>query len=198
LLNTLGEEIRDWWQALIGCIPGRTGRLVRRLYYRNVLSACGPVLSIGENVEIGCPAHISLGNETYLVRGSVLRACGNATLQIGDRFALNGNARVIADFGSIEIGTGVMVGPNVVIRASNHQTGETDVPIWGQGQTGGHVVIGDDVWIGANVVIVSGARIGAHCVIAAGAVVTGEIPDHSVAGGIPARVIQDRLKPSSA
>ncbi|MBL8491155.1 MAG: hypothetical protein JNM82_10285 [Rhodocyclaceae bacterium] len=132
-----------------------------------------------------------LGNEIYLVDGAVLRAC-SGELRIGDRVTMNGNARVIADFGSIVLGSGIMIGPNVVLRSSNHGTARNDLPIWDQGQTGGRIVVGDDVWIGANVVVVAGVSIGSHVVVAAGAVVTRDVPDYAVVGGVPARVIADR------
>ena len=189
------EELKDWCDAVLGGIPGRTGRLLRRWYYRPRLAASGSTLSIGEQVELACPHCISMGNEVYLVRGAVLRACGGARLKIGDRFTANGNARIIADFGDIEIGSGVMVGPNVVIRASDHDTTRHDTPIWDQGHRRGRIVIGDDVWIGANVVIVAGVSVGSHVVIAAGAVVVDDIPDYAIAAGVPARVIRDRREP---
>jgi acetyltransferase-like isoleucine patch superfamily enzyme len=52
------------------------------------------------------------------------------------------------------------------------------------------IEIGDDSWIGANAVITAGSKIGKHCVIGAGAVVTGIIPDYSIAVGNPARIIK--------
>ena len=53
------------------------------------------------------------------------------------------------------------------------------------------VSIGNDVWIGGNVTILPGVNIGNNVVIAAGAVVTKDIPDNCVAGGVPARVIKE-------
>lgn len=197
-MTKLLEEIRDWWVALLGCLPGRIGRLLRRIHYRAVLAGSGPVLSIGEHVEIGCPANITLGNEITLVPGAVLRACGGGSLRMGNRIALNGNARIIADFGSIEMGSSILIGPNVVIRSSNHQTVRQGVPIWEQGQTGGRIVVGDDVWIGANAVIVADVTVGSHAVIAAGAVVTRDVPEYAVVAGVPARVIGDRRKKADA
>lgn len=191
-MKLLAEELREWWVSVLGCVPGRVGRLLRRIYYRAVLAGSGPILSIGEHVEIACPGQVTLGNQVYLVPGAVLRACGGADLKIGDRVTVNGNARIIADFGSIAIGNGIMIGPNVVMRSSNHGTARHDIPIWEQGQTGGRIVVGDDVWIGANAVIVAGVTIGSHVVIAAGAVVTRDIPDYAIAAGVPARVIADR------
>ena len=193
MLTLILDELRDWATALLAAIPGRIGRLLRRLVYHAAFARSGLVISIGEQVEIACPRNISLGSEIYLVRGSALRACVAARITIGDRFAANSNARIIADNGGeIVIGNGVMVGPNVVIRASNHEAGRVEVPIWEQGQTGGRIAIGDDVWIGANAVIVTNVTIGSHVIVAAGAVVTHDVPDFAIVAGVPARVIADR------
>ena len=53
------------------------------------------------------------------------------------------------------------------------------------------VTIGNDVWIGGNVTILPGVNIGDKAVIAAGAVVTKDVPDNTVAGGVPAKVIKE-------
>ena len=53
--------------------------------------------------------------------------------------------------------------------------------------------IGDDVWIGANSVIVSGVRINKGAVVAAGAVVTEDVPENTVVGGVPAKVIRKKM-----
>ena len=50
--------------------------------------------------------------------------------------------------------------------------------------------IGDGSWIGTGSVVLPGATIGKHCTIGANSVVTGDIPDYSVAVGAPARVIK--------
>jgi acetyltransferase-like isoleucine patch superfamily enzyme len=51
-------------------------------------------------------------------------------------------------------------------------------------------VIEDDVWIGANAVILPGVTIGKHVVVAAGAVVTQDVPDNTIVGGVPAKEIK--------
>ena len=56
--------------------------------------------------------------------------------------------------------------------------------------------IGDDTWIGANVVVLPNVSIGKCCVIGAGAVVTHDIPDYSVAVGVPAKVVK-KIDPNS-
>ena len=53
------------------------------------------------------------------------------------------------------------------------------------------MTIGNDVWIGGNVTILPGIRIGNNVVVAAGAVVTKDVPDNVVVGGVPARIIKE-------
>jgi acetyltransferase-like isoleucine patch superfamily enzyme len=52
--------------------------------------------------------------------------------------------------------------------------------------------VGRDVWIGAHACVTDGVNIGDHAVVGAGAVVTGDVPDHAIVGGVPARIIGDR------
>jgi len=56
----------------------------------------------------------------------------------------------------------------------------------------GDAMVGHDAWFGYQAMVMPGARIGHGAVIAAGSVVTGEIPDHGIAGGNPARLIRRR------
>lgn len=52
-------------------------------------------------------------------------------------------------------------------------------------------MIEDDVWLGAGAVITDGVRVGKGAVVAAGAVVTKDVPAHTVVGGVPARTIKE-------
>jgi acetyltransferase-like isoleucine patch superfamily enzyme len=59
-----------------------------------------------------------------------------------------------------------------------------------QGVSTNPVTIGDDIWIGANAVILPGVTIGDHSVVAAGAVVTKDVPPHTLVAGVPAKIIK--------
>jgi acetyltransferase-like isoleucine patch superfamily enzyme len=95
--------------------------------------------------------------------------------------------------GPVTIGRKVMIAQNVTISGLNHNYADTNLPIADQGVSVGIIEISDDVWIGANCVITKGVRIGKHVVIAASSVVTGDIPDNCVVGGIPAKIIKQYL-----
>jgi galactoside O-acetyltransferase len=192
-VNLFLQELLLWTEAFLAFLPGRFGRFFRMLYFCSRFESSGKKISIGRFVEIDSPENISVGNNIYIVDGSVIRA-RDGRLKIGNNFAMNGNSRIVADCdGKITIGNSVMVGPNVIIRASNHKSENAAVDIWLQGQTGGTIIIGDDVWIAANVVILPEVRIGSHSIIAAGAVVTKDVPEYSVVAGVPARVISRRV-----
>lgn len=85
-----------------------------------------------------------------------------------------------------------MMGPDVSILTHTHNIERTDIPMGQQGMRVSEVVIGNDVWIGMRVVIMPGVRIGNGVVIGAGAVVTKDVPDYAIVGGVPARIIKFR------
>jgi galactoside O-acetyltransferase len=191
----LRRELSTWLEGVLRWMPGAVGARSRRLYYSRRLEACGGLLGVPTGVWRGT-ANISLGDAVSLGIGTQLYAGlaeRDARLHIGDRTALNTNVMINADLGGdISVGTDVLIGPNVVIRATNHRFDRGDIPINQQGHSGGMIVVGDDVWIGANCVILTNVRIGNGAVIAAGAVVTKDVPSDAIAGGVPAKVIGHR------
>lgn len=93
----------------------------------------------------------------------------------------------------VTIGNNVMMGPDCHIFTAFHEYSRTDIPMIQQGYSERKpVVIGDDVWIGIRTVIMPGVTIGNGSIIGAGAVVTKDVPDYAVVGGVPARVLRYR------
>jgi|TARA_R110000796_G_scaffold13818_3_gene44546 acetyltransferase-like isoleucine patch superfamily enzyme len=90
------------------------------------------------------------------------------------------------DLGGITIEDNVMLAPKVSLLSEGH-------PISAKGRqtlTTGKIQIKKNVWIGANATILQGVTIGENSVVAAGAIVSKDVPDNSVVGGIPAKVIK--------
>ena len=78
----------------------------------------------------------------------------------------------------------------ITVTALNHNFEESSKRIDEQGVTTKPVIIGNDIWIGANAVLLPGVTIGDHSVVAAGAVVTKDVPPHSLVAGVPAKIIK--------
>jgi galactoside O-acetyltransferase len=166
------------------------------MYYRKKFKYLGErtVFSPGctirgaENMHLGKDVGIGLNNQ--LMAGGV---SGGEHLEIGDRTKTNSNVIINADIGGqIIIGSDVLIGPNTVIRASNHHFGNTDVPIMAQGHSSGKIEIADDVWIAANATILPNVTIGRGAIIGAGAVVHKDVAAYTIVGGVPAKKIGER------
>ena len=109
---------------------------------------------------------------------------------IGDKTRIGLHCTII---GPVTIGNNVNLAQGIVVTALNHNFTDCTKRIDEQGISTKEVTIGNDVWIGANATILPGVTIGQHCVVAAGSVVTKDVPDYTVVGGVPARVMK-RLK----
>lgn len=138
---------------------------IRRLLVSNYLKSCGKKLRVKSGAEISLNS--SVGNNS----------------ELGTRCMIQSN---------VTIGDNVIMGPDIKIYSRNHKTERIDIPIQQQGKHFLSTHIGNDVWIGANVVITAGVKIGNHCVIAAGAVVTGDVEDYTIVGGVPAKTLKRR------
>lgn len=106
---------------------------------------------------------------------------------IGDHTRIGIHNTII---GPVTIGNHVNLAQGITVTALNHNFDDTTKRIDEQGIATKPVVISDDVWIGANAVILPGVTIGKHVVVAAGAVVTKDVPDNTIVGGVPATIIK--------
>jgi acetyltransferase-like isoleucine patch superfamily enzyme len=92
--------------------------------------------------------------------------------------------------GPVTIGNYVNLAQGITVTALNHNFEDSNKRIDEQGVSTNPVTIEDDIWIGANAVILPGVTIGHHSVVAAGAVVTKDVPPHSLVAGVPAKIIK--------
>lgn len=110
-------------------------------------------------------------------------------LVIGDRCVIGLRSGIVAHQ-SIEIGDDVWFGQDVYVTDANHGYQDPRTPIGRQLGPHDPVRIGSGTWIGHGAVILPGTVLGRNVVVAAGSVVRGDVPDHAVIGGVPARVIR--------
>jgi len=141
-----------------------------------------------------CPQGVAIGRGTLVMHGAILhvynfRDLPQAGITIG-RDSLIGEYSVLRGQGGIAIGDRVYTSPMVQIMAVNHVYDDPGRPFVEQGLTAEGIVIEDDVWIGSGAVITDGVHVGRGAVIAAGAVVTADVPAHTVVGGVPARPLR--------
>jgi acetyltransferase-like isoleucine patch superfamily enzyme len=110
-------------------------------------------------------------------------------IRIGERCSIGRGSHIVGHR-SIEIGDDVMTGPYVYVTDQNHVYTDPDVPIMRQWPSEDPVRIGDGCWLGTGSVVLPGTNIGRNVVVAAGAVVRGDVPDHAVVAGAPAKVVR--------
>lgn len=114
---------------------------------------------------------------------------GLENLSVGDDVYIAPGVTVICPE-QVVIGDGVMLSPGVVVDSGNH--------LWREGRYQRHeselrpISIGAGTWIAANATVVAGATIGTGVLVAANSVVTNDVPDGAVVGGVPARVLRHR------
>ncbi|TDX01923.1 acyltransferase [Dinghuibacter silviterrae] len=99
--------------------------------------------------------------------------------------------------GPVVIGNNVIMAQHVGVSGLNHGYVDVNTPIRDQKCDTATVYIGDDTWIGTNAVITAGVKIGKHCIVAGGSVVTKDVPDFTMVGGNPARVLK-QYNPTTA
>lgn len=128
-------------------------------------------------------SHLIVENSFDIYSGAKVYVNKGATLRLGSGF-INHNLN-LSCFKSISIGKGVVISENVTFRDSDdHSIVSSQRPMTQP------IIVGDHVWIGMNATILKGVRIGNGAIIAAGAVVTRDVPDNAMAGGVPARIIK--------
>lgn len=124
---------------------------------------------IDKSVTVFTPLYINYGKNT----------------KIGKNVFINFDC-VFLDLGGITIEDNVLIAPKVSLLSEGHPTSIEDrhslIPK--------PILIKKNAWIGANATILPGVTIGENSVVAAGAVVSKDVPDNTIVGGIPAKILK--------
>lgn len=142
---------------------------ISKLFWRHVLKSIGKNTQIMRGVEIIHPHRVSIGRDVY----------------IGKNCAFYG-------YEEIFIGDNSLIARDTILLTRSHIFSQTDIPIRQQGYTSAPIIIADDVWIGARTTILPGVTIGRGSVIAAGSIVNKSVPEFTIVGGVPAKIIRQR------
>jgi len=131
-----------------------------------------------------------MGKKVYIMHSCMITS--PLDIEIGDHVCINHHTS-ISGRGFLKIGNFVMIGQNCSIQAGGHVFNDSTRPMMFQGQRSGPIEIGDDVWLGANVVVLPNVKIGRGSIIGANAVVTKDVPEFAIMGGVPAKLIRYRF-----
>ena len=149
---------------------------------------------LGKNVELYARkgfGRMVVGKWVHLGNGNAIR-CHEGNLRIGDKCVF-GKDNTVNCYLDIEFGEAALAADWVYICDFDHVFDDITVPIKDQGIVKSPVRIGRDVWIGEKATVLRGVQIGHGSVIASHCLVNKDIPPYSVAVGVPARVVRNRL-----
>jgi len=192
--------IRTWIRGLLllrsQALVDDLARRQRRLLEIQALRAHCPKARISPDVRLlaYAPERLSVGKSAVISEGTILSFGGEdigfGSIEIGANTWIGQYNNLRAGGGPIRIGDGCLISQFCTIAATNHDLSRGR-PMYLPGTQPGRigVTLGDDVWLGAGASIMAGVRIGTGAVIGANAVVTCDVPEYEIWGGIPARRI---------
>lgn len=213
---TVDESISS--TDLIGILISKLFMLIRGAFKKAGFKKSGKIAFIGKNVKIKSKKHIVCGTGLTIDDGCYINALCKNGVTIGNNFSLGRNSTiectgVIRDLGDsliigddvgisanaffsvrgkVSIGSSTIFGPGVKLFSENHIFTDRDTPIYLQGADKKGITIGEDCWIGADAIILDGVTIGKGSIVASGAVVNKDVPEYSIVGGVPAKIIGNR------
>ena len=201
---------------LAGPVPGALGYAARKHLFPGLFAETGKGVNFGRNLVLRCPGRIAIGdnvavddNCTLDARGATAPGdfrIGNGTLlardvllvvkqgflRIGAHCSI-GSQTTLSAVSGIEIGDHAIIAGQCYFGGGRYRTELGKGPMVTQGlKTKGPVRLGPDVWVGAGVRVLDGVTVGMGAILGAGAVVTSDVPENAVMGGVPARKIGER------
>lgn len=199
ILNNIGRLLAMWDKTWLANHLQGNFNTIRSQRYAHRLG--NHTLFIGGKITIKGESYIRINDYTRFENGCIITSWDKSldgkilqpNIQIGTACSF-GEYNHITCVNEIKIGNNVLTGRWVTITDNSH--GDSDfetlkiAPIMRPTTSKGRVVIGNNVWIGDKATILPGVTIGDGAIIAANAVVTKDVPQYSVVGGNPAKVIK--------
>jgi acetyltransferase-like isoleucine patch superfamily enzyme len=149
----------------------------------------------GVKFEIGREATVKLGRWSWIGHRCKIRA-HEGEVSIGAKSVL-GQECTISAFQHVSIGRECIIADRVMMIDFDHGMVEVERPIRLQGIYKRDVSVGHNVWIGYGACVLRGVNVGHNAVIGTNSVLTADVPENAVVGGVPARVIRMRDAPTT-
>src|SRR6478736_9642670 len=150
---------------------------------------------VGPNVklEIGKDAVLRLGRWSWIGHGTKIRV-HEGECELGAKSVM-GQECTISSFQHVSIGRECIIADRVMLIDFDHGVVEVDRPIRLQGIYKRDVRVGNNVWVGYGACFLRGVTVGDNAIVGTSTVVTKDVPDNAVVGGVPARLLRMRPKP---
>lgn len=199
-----GNNIKIGRKVNLGCSQGSSfnfGSDIRIGSYIKIISSGSQKVHFSDGLSIGDYTVCYIQNHWEIgVNVKIATYCQIFSRETGFAgcFTVGSNSN-IGDFtlidlsGNVSVGSNVAIGPRCTIYTHDHNYRESKlIAPWKGTPKISNVHIEDGAWIGANVSILPGVRIGKHSIIAAGSVVTKDVPQDCIYGGVPARLLKTK------
>ena len=147
----------------------------------------------GVQLEIGHHATLRIGRWAWLGHGTKIRV-HEGEVSIGAKTVM-GQECTISAFQHVSIGRECIVADRVMLIDFDHGVVEVERPIRLQGIYKRDVCVGSNVWMGYGSCVLRGVSVGHNSVVGTNAVVTKDVPENAVVGGVPARILRMREAP---
>ena len=198
-------------------IPGALGIVLRGKFFPMLFKQVGKGVVFGANMVIRHPKKIVLGDnviiddnvlldakgtdnegiilkdEVFIGRNTIL-SCKGGNITLREKANIGFNCEIFSS-NNVEIGKDNLVAAyTYIVGGGNYKLDNLNIPFNQQPdfEGKGGVITEDNVWLAAHVVLLDGTKVGQGTVVAAGAIVSGEIPEYSIAGGVPAKILRSR------
>ena len=193
-------------------VPGALGLVLRMKLYPLLMGKVGNRVYFGQNVVLRHPHKIrvgddviiddnvildakgydndgiSIGNGVFIGRGTIFN-CKNGNIILGDYVNMGFNCHIVSA-NQVNLGNNALIAANCYLIGGTLKSNRPDmIPVEQERESKG-IELKENIWLGANVQVMDGVMIGHDSIVGTSAVVNSDIPDNSIAVGIPAKVIK--------
>jgi acetyltransferase-like isoleucine patch superfamily enzyme len=122
---------------------------------------------------------------------STILSCKNGNIVLGDEVNIGFHSEIFSG-SQVTVGRYGLFAAYTYLVGGGHEFSRLDQPVLHQPRTSVGITLGENVWLGTGAKVMDGIRIGRDVIVGAGAVVTADLPDRTIAVGVPARVVKHR------